>query len=411
MKQDRILIVDDDPTILEMINASLGNDRFDVITTESASEAIEIYQDEPTLVVITDLNMPEMTGQEVIKKIQSFNLKPIIIVLTAEMEINTVVELMKTGVYDYIVKPFNPKELLNRVEKAFEFAELKILQDTIQKEREIRIEHQLNWNAFKENMIRKDQDKTESGLMTNLNTSLIQGAGFGTIAPLIELIQASAKLEGENYVVQKDFLDMLFENAQFSNKLITIIGDIDYIINSELEKEKISLFDFHLFISSMLPSFQKDLSLKNNVIVLGKNPLMKKDKFLGIHREYFQKAISELIYNAMKFSANGSKIYILFEIVKENFEISVLNTPNPDSKEKDGITPEYQNIIFEPFFRISKIVYDMYPTLDFGLGLTFVEKIIRNHKGKMRVFNLKNFLENSKSQLVSFTIELPILLG
>jgi K+-sensing histidine kinase KdpD len=113
------------------------------------------------------------------------------------------------------------------------------------------------------------------------------------------------------------------------------------------------------------------------------------------------------LFSAFKFSEPGSKIYILFEILKDNFHISILNTPEKDTKEQNGIPPEYQNIIFEPFFRISRLVYDKYPTLDFGLGLCHVEKIIRNHKGNIRTVNLKNSLENTGRVLIDFNIEIP----
>ena len=83
--------------------------------------------------------------------------------------------------------------------------------------------------------------------------------------------------------------------------------------------------------------------------------------------------IEELLFNAFKFSEPGSKIYFVRDI-KDNFHISILNTLKEIQKNKMEF-PEYQNIIFEPFFRISRLVYDKYPTLDFGLGLCHVEKL------------------------------------
>jgi len=409
MKPNKLLIVDDDSIILEVLKGILSKANYEIIATSSPKEAFEIFVQDPTLVAVLDLNMSEMSGKDLMLKIFEAGYKPIVIILTAETDIKTAVELFKSGAHDYIVKPFNSTELTSRVAKAFEFAELKLINENIQKEREIRLEHQLNWNLFKENLIKKDSDKVDSGLMTNINTSLIQGAGLGTLTPLVEMIQNSSQLEGEHYLVKKDLLEMLFENAQFSNKLIFIIGDIDYVINTELPKTQMSISQLYNVIETSIQGISEYQKVRHNTVILAKNTHSSNVRTLNINEEYFKKAIQELIYNAFKFSEAGSKIYILFEILKDSFQISFLNNPDSASKEKNGILPEYQSLIFEPFFRISRNVFEEYPTLDFGLGLCYVEKIIRNHKGSIRVVNLKNYLENNNSILIDFSIEIPFL--
>ena len=174
--------------------------------------------------------------------------------------------------------------------------------------------------------------------------------------------------------------DMLFENTQFSNKLIFIIGDIDYVINNDLPKEAMTISQLYTLIESIVGNTSEYQQVRKNTIRLANNTFTGNTKKIKINEEYFKKAVEELLFNALKFSESESKIYILFEIAKDAFHISILNTPERDTKVQNGIPREYQNIIFEPFFRISRLVYEKYPTLDFGLGLCYVEKIIRNHK-------------------------------
>lgn len=406
MMQNKILIVDDDGIVLEVLKGTLSK-KYELVTTTDSQKALELFINDPTLVVILDLNMPEISGKDLMLKIFEAGLRPIVIILTGETDIKTAVELFKLGAHDYLVKPFNSVELMSRVDKAFEIAELRIINENIQKEREIRIEHQLNWNLFKENLIKKDIDKSDSGLMANINSSLIQGAGLGTLAPLVQMIQSSSRLEGNHYIVEKELMDMLFENTQFSNKLIFIIGDIDYVINNDLPKESMSISQIYSIVEKSIERTAEYQKIRNNTIRLANNTFANNSRRIKINEEYFSKAIEELLFNAFKFSEPGSKIYILFEILKDNFHISILSTPERDTKEQNGIPPEYQNIIFEPFFRISRLVYDKYPTLDFGLGLCHVEKIIRNHKGNIRTVNLKNSLENTGRVLIDFNIEIP----
>ena len=170
-----------------------------------------------------------------------------------------------------------------------------------------------------------------------------------------------------------------------------------------------SISQLYSVIENSIQEISEYPKVRNNTVILAKNTHSSNVRTLNINEEYFKKAIQELIYNAFKFSEVGSKIYILFEILKDNFQISFLNSPDSVSKEKNGILPEYQSLIFEPFFRISRNVFENYPTLDFGLGLCYVEKIIRNHKGSIRVVNLKNYLENNNSILIDFSIEIPFL--
>ena len=120
----------------------------------------------------------------------------------------------------------------------------------------------------------------------------------------------------------------------------------------------------------------------------------------------------EIVFNAFKFSKENTKIYIIMEVKSKSILISILNTPDIIGGVY-GILPEYSNIIFEPFFRISKLVFESFPTLDFGLGLTMVDKIFRKQNGKIRVNNLLSYLnmddKGTPGILVNFEIEIPFV--
>jgi FixJ family two-component response regulator len=191
----KLIAVDDDPVILELILNSFSSEKYEIITTSSAEEAISTYLEQPTSVILTDLKMPGMTGEMFVKRIFELGHHPIFIILTSVTDARIVVELFKIGVYDYILKPFIPGELENKVDRAFQYSDMKALEESVQNERKIRIEHQLNWNLFKENIIRRDNDKIDSSLMTSINTNLVQGAGLGTLVSLGTMIEQEMKLQ------------------------------------------------------------------------------------------------------------------------------------------------------------------------------------------------------------------------
>ncbi len=401
--KNKVLVVDDDPAILELIGIALEDQNFEIVYANNGKEALEFFSKEPTLVLLSDLNMPEMDGRELLFALSKFQEKPIFVMLTSETDVHTVVDLFRQGIYDYIMKPFNPKELVNRLEKAFEIAELRKMKENIQEERDIRIESLLNWNIYKEKLIRRDTDKIDSNLMTNMNRNLFQGAGIGNLNSIFSLIKKSTT-DPSAYVIEEDVYNLLSENIQYSNKLLDMIGEINKIINVGLEKEAVSLAHLIEIIENAVSDLSIHKKIHNNTIVIAKNTFSANANQVLLNKNYFKRAILELLYNACKFSEKGSKIYIIYEIVKGNFLVSFLSTPN----DQNLISDKYQNVIFEPFFRLSHYIYDSFPTLDCGLGLCFVEKIVQNHTGTIRYANLKNHLEASEKMFADFCIELPL---
>lgn len=126
----RILIVDDDPEIHHLVSISLRNQGYEVIAALNGLVALDlIVQAKPQLVLL-DLNLPEMSGLEVIQNIReqlkmSSSVLPVIF-LSAQDEEETKVQALDLGADDYLTKPFSIKELLARVRTALRrVAELK----------------------------------------------------------------------------------------------------------------------------------------------------------------------------------------------------------------------------------------------------------------------------------------------
>ncbi len=101
--------------------------------------------------------------------------------------------------------------------------------------------------------------------------------------------------------------------------------------------------------------------------------------------DQFRKVVNELFLNAYKYSKIESSILVIMDIENDKLRVSIANSPGKDEKNRFGIPVEFENIIFEPFFRLRKTVQEEYNTLDFGLGLTLVEKIVLAHGGTIGV--------------------------
>ncbi|MBI3846501.1 MAG: sigma-54-dependent Fis family transcriptional regulator [Planctomycetes bacterium] len=117
---DDILIVDDEPNMLKTLGKILERKGFPVRTAENGKEAMAAIEDSEPALLLTDLKMPEMSGLELLRAARERAPKLGVIVLTGHGTIETAVEAMRHGAFDYLLKPCNADELLIVIDRALE---------------------------------------------------------------------------------------------------------------------------------------------------------------------------------------------------------------------------------------------------------------------------------------------------
>lgn len=121
----RVLIVDDDAVSRRLLEVRLRALECEVVLAAGAREAIEAIRQELPALMLLDLQMPEMSGMELLRTLRREGVDFPIIVVTAYGSIESAVEAMKEGAYDFIPKPFDPSHLEAVVRKALERERLK----------------------------------------------------------------------------------------------------------------------------------------------------------------------------------------------------------------------------------------------------------------------------------------------
>ena len=124
MKMSRILVVDDEDSLRRVLQVQLEQDGYSVVTAASAQQAFSLLQLRGYDLVITDLRMPGLSGMEVLKQVKSQYSETVVIVLTAFGTVETAVEAMKAGAYDFLTKPVHPDELSLVVARALDHLRL-----------------------------------------------------------------------------------------------------------------------------------------------------------------------------------------------------------------------------------------------------------------------------------------------
>jgi two-component system NtrC family response regulator len=118
VKKHSILLIDDDDSLRRVMEFSLAESGYRVQTAASGEDGLRLFEKDSYDAVITDITMPGMNGMEVLAKIRHQDARLPVIIITAYGTIESAVEAMKQGAFDYITKPFNRDELRLTLDRA-----------------------------------------------------------------------------------------------------------------------------------------------------------------------------------------------------------------------------------------------------------------------------------------------------
>ncbi len=114
MAARRILIVDDDPHLAEMVGLVLGSEEYEVESATTARASLQLIEQQPPDLVILDVNLPDISGFDLLRELRTHS-NVCVLMLTARADAQDLVAGLDTGADDYLVKPFRPDELGARV--------------------------------------------------------------------------------------------------------------------------------------------------------------------------------------------------------------------------------------------------------------------------------------------------------
>jgi cyclic di-GMP phosphodiesterase len=141
--RERIVIVDDEPAIRGLLVAHLSCLPHECRPAADAAEALALAAEDPRpSLVLSDIEMPGLSGVDLLKRLKALDETIQVVMVTGVQQMETVRQCVREGAYDYIVKPFEPDDLLNTVERAVERARLIRQNDEYRKNLERMVEEQ-----------------------------------------------------------------------------------------------------------------------------------------------------------------------------------------------------------------------------------------------------------------------------
>ncbi len=219
----RVLVVDDEQIIRESLSFILKKEGYAVDEAPNGKDALRKQQEQPYDVVVTDIEMPEMRGVELLERIRQGSPETLVVVITAFGSIETAVTALRKGAADYVLKPINFDDLLHRIKKLLDYKAVSIENSLLRQE--------LNRTYDFENIIGQSQSMNRvfeiiKKVSTSEGTVLITGKS-GTGKELVaKAIHYNSPRQQKRFVAINcgAIVDTLFESELFGHKKGSFTG-------------------------------------------------------------------------------------------------------------------------------------------------------------------------------------------
>lgn len=380
-KVDRILIVDDSPDNLFLVQATLGESGYEIHLAEDGKTALaKVNQLLPDLILL-DVMMPGMDGYEVTKRIrQNQDLPYVPILLITAHERSSVVKGLDIGADDFIRKPLDIDELLARVRSL------------------LRLKHSID---EREHMIRQREDFV-SRLTHDLRTPLVaadrvlalfQSEAFGAVSPDMHEAFDSMLRSNRNLLLMVNTLLEVYRHEAGCKTLTLSPCDLKEIIHDVVQELKPLADERELALTTVVTDAERESQLDEKAAQYPFTTTVIGDR-LELHR-----VLTNLVGNAIKFTDKGSVTIRLIGVRlddlprqgKRSNRFVVIEIRDTGA----GILTKDQATLFERFRQ------GEHKRSGSGLGLYLSRRIIESHQGSIQV-------QSELNQGSVFTIRLPV---
>jgi len=366
---EKILVVDDEKVILDLTTMVLASKGYSVETVASGSEALERAKAIRPSLILLDYMMPGMDGLAVLKQLREKLPDSYVVMFTGKGSEELAVELMKAGASDYIRKPFNNHDLVDRIENVLRIRRIEIKNRELLEERERLLEEIAGWNCELEQRV---AEKTRE--LNLVQAEIIQAEKLGTLGHLSAGIAHEIRnpLNSISLFAQvmKQRQEGDAEVGNYSDKIVSEIDRIDALLVKLLSVSESSIaetvvVDMSVTLSDALADFSSQFSLQNVELKLN---LADNTPPIVANATDVEQVFNNLIANALQEMPDGGTL-----TVSMSFDERCVYIQFADSGA--GIADEHLNRIFDPFFTAKP--------KGTGFGLSSVLRIVKNCSGRV----------------------------
>jgi signal transduction histidine kinase len=359
---ERIVVIDDDHAIRFSCRKILSKSGYSVEDFEDGLSGVEAVAELKPALVLVDLKMPGMSGMEVVSRLHEIDPHISCIVITGYATIDTAIEAMKCGAYDFLPKPFSPEELRIIVNRGLERRRL-----ALQSHR-----HELDRALLKRRFVTFVSHQLQTPLVAvhqYLDVLKHLGDTPDAIAKRQEWLERCLQRTEELQALIKEWLTLAkMESFTYSHQRVKIdAGEV---------------------IAGILKAYE-ELAAAEQIGLESRLP--EERCFVTGDRDCVSVLIDNLVTNAIKYNKPGGTVTVTAEPSNGEILISVADTGS-------GIAEESLPFLFEEFFRIKRD--DPKRIAGSGLGLAICKKVISEMGGSIAV-------ESKVNEGSTFRVRLP----
>ncbi|WP_305045742.1 sensor histidine kinase [Geoalkalibacter sp.] len=377
--KEKILVVDDEKVILQLTSMILRNKGFEVLTAESGRDGLDLLARDPVPLVLLDYMMPVMDGMTALKQIRERFPATYVIMFTGKGSEEIAVELMKAGASDYVLKPFNNQDLLERIENVLRIRRIEL------HNQELRAEIK-RWNQELEQRVAQKSAELEKAQMEIIQAEKLAAFGHLSAGMAHEIRNPLNSISLFAQILQSGLPDNS-DLREYPEKIIKEVDRIDGILRKLLNASKRPHLDLQGVnlaeeIQRALDLFEAQIRMQGVRVVteLAEPPPIEADA------HEIAQVFNNLIVNALYEMPGGGCLRISLWHDEQFIYVDL-------SDSGGGIPKENLYRVFDPFFTTKE--------RGTGLGLSVVLRIIKGYGGRINV-------ESEIGQGTTFHIQLPL---
>jgi len=345
---ETVLVIDDDSTMRLSCRKILAKMGLRAETFEDGASGLDGVAKTKPAMVIVDLKMPGISGMEVISRVREIDPQVVIVVITGYATIDTAVEAVRSGAYDFLPKPFSPDELRLIVNRGLERRRLALASQ----------QHEIERTLLKRRFV--------TFISHQLRTPL---------ATIYQYLDVLKHLEGEDEAMRvrrREWLDHCLARVQELQSLITDWLTLAQVEGGTLSRERTKV-DLGCVITDILRAYEPTASAQG---VSLEARLPDDCLLVGGDRNCLSVLFDNLITNAIKYNKPGGSVTVSGSQTRGEVVIAVADTGV-------GIPEKYRPFLFEEFFRVRDD--SVKKTAGTGLGLHIAKRIVTEMGGTIHV--------------------------
>ena len=381
----KLLIIDDELPILDMLEMSLSNEGYNVLTAENGAAGIKVFEEQTPKFVLTDIRMPGMDGIEVLKRVKAIDPEAEVIVVTGHGDMDSAIAALQHGASDFIPKPLRHEVLMLALERA---------------KKKVATSQQLR--VYTENL----EEKVEECMLElrQAQEELIKSERLATIGETVAGLAHYIKniltgLRGGTYMLNmgmdKDRPEMIKEGWAMVQRNIETVSDLalNLLMYSKEREPELTKCKCNELVQQAVDLFKERAREHRVKLTTVLDPNLKE---AYLDRDGMHNVLLNLISNAIDaciYDPNTSKAWEVTVRTKLETDIESGKTIVLEVSDNGcGMTDEVKARLFSRFFSTKA-------GRGTGLGLLITQKIIQEHGGEITV-------ESEAGQGTTFSVRL-----